>query len=105
MIRIVRSVSKKAHRESLAETVRALESRLHIFECLVQVLDYPHEFLDVVLAVDEEVDALRDRYGWSEIQAEAALDLEVRRLNTTAQSRIRSEFDGLRLQRARLSES
>ena len=95
------------HRESLEETVRALESRPHIFECLVQVLDYPHEFLDVVLAVDEdgEVDALRDRYGWSEIQAEAALDLQVRRLNTTAQSRIRSEFDGLRLQRARLSES
>jgi DNA gyrase/topoisomerase IV subunit A len=91
-----------------AERLQDLESRLHIFEGLQQVLDDPHRFIDVVLAgteIDDTVEALQAAFGFSEIQAVAALDMQFRRLTKRTKSLMRSDVEQMRLERTRLSPS
>lgn len=86
--------------------VRDLQSRLHIFQGLVSVLGDPHAFVDVVIQGADMTDALRSlsaSYGLSDIQAQAALDLQFRRLDQTSQSKIRAELVDIRTELARLT--
>lgn len=58
-------------------------ARLHILEGLLAVGRDPHSLVDVVLASTDEESAkkvLRERWGFSDAQAKAALDLQMRSL-------------------------
>ncbi|GAA0989057.1 DNA gyrase subunit A [Nocardioides aquaticus] len=47
--------------------------------------------------------SLRASYGLSDIQAQATLDLQFRRLDQTSQSKIRAELEDIRTELARLT--
>jgi DNA gyrase/topoisomerase IV subunit A len=97
-----------ASEQTPAERLQDLESRLHIFEALVRVLDDPHRFVDVVLAgtnPSDTVEALQTAFGFSEIQAVAALDMQFRHLSKRTQSLMRSDVEQMRSERTRLSPS
>jgi DNA gyrase/topoisomerase IV subunit A len=102
-----RRVRFMAGDQTPAEQLHELEMRLHIVEALVQVMDDPHRFVDTVLSDDtsDPVGALRDGFGFSEVQARASLDMQFRSLGKTSQSRWRAQLDDMRAERQRRTES
>ncbi|WP_341928274.1 hypothetical protein [Nocardioides psychrotolerans] len=97
-----------ASEQTAAERLQELEYRLHILDGLLRVLDDPHRFTDVVLSgteIDDTVEALQEAFGFSHIQAVAALDMQFRRLSKRTQSSMRSDVEQMRLERTRLSPS
>jgi DNA gyrase/topoisomerase IV subunit A len=65
----------------------------------VRVLDEPHLFVDIASGEDgtaDAVEALQEAFGFSEVQAAAALGMQFRRLGKTSQLWMRSELSEMR---------
>lgn len=92
-------VSRRNEGLSLVDEIRQTEDRLRIYEALTQALSEPHAVLDVLLHADDTVaavGALRERFGFDEIQATAVTELQFRRVTPAEQGKIRDGRDELR---------
>ena len=92
--------------QSPEEALRELELRLHIFEGWVRVLDDPRGFMDLVLAEADPFtaqSALREVWGLTEVQAQAAMDLQVRRFSDKDRMWTRTEVVKMRAEHQRLT--
>ena len=97
-----------ASEQTQADQLRDLDERLDILEALVRVIEEPHRFVDIVLEGEdtpEAIEALRAAYGFNEVQAVFALDMQFSRLTRALKSRMRSDLNELRLERGRLTQS
>jgi len=68
---------------SLADEIRNAEERLHIFNALGEALSDPHEVLQLLMDADDPDlagEALREKYGFDLVQAQAVLDSQFRRV-------------------------
>ncbi|MFK0569971.1 DNA topoisomerase IV subunit A [Endozoicomonas sp.] len=74
-------------------------SRLHILEGLMIAFLNIDEIIEIIRAEDKPKPVLMERFGLSDIQAEAILDLKLRHLAKLEEVRIRSEQDELEKER------
>jgi DNA gyrase subunit A len=78
--------------------IRQTTASLHIHQAVSRLLDEPHALLDVVLqAEDSEAAnaALRERFGFDEIQATAVMDQQLRRVTRRDRQRIEEVVEEL----------
>ena len=76
------------------------EARLHILEGLRIALDFLDEVIKTIrgsATVDEARSALMEHFGLSQIQAQAILDMPLRRLAALERQKIENEYDGLKI--------
>ena len=90
---------------SIAETdLRMGRQQVLVYEAILVAADDAHAVLDVLLeATDPDAAraALQDRYGFTEVQAAAVLDLQLSRVTSSQRQRIEQ---GLREVTARVAE-
>lgn len=73
--------------------------RLHIMEGLIQAINDPHRFLDIVLSAADRTAAeaaLEDQFGLSREQARAAMNMQFLMMSEETRQSIRTEADELR---------
>lgn len=78
--------------------LRKAEERAHILQGLIIALDNIDEVISLIRASatpDEARTGLMDRFGLSEIQAKAILDMRLQRLTGLERDKLRAEFDEL----------
>lgn len=93
------SSKRRDHRRLQSEEQWRRVERLHIMEGLIQAIDDPHRFLDIVLSAADSTAAeaaLEDQFGLSQVQARAAMNLQFRTMSEETRQLIRNEADGLR---------
>lgn len=81
--------------------LRKAEERAHVLEGLLKALDYIDEVIALIRASNtgaEARDGLMARFGLSEIQAQAILDMRLQRLVGLERDRLQSEYDELQKQ-------
>jgi DNA gyrase subunit A len=74
------------------------EKRAHILEGLLKALDHIDEVIALIRASrtpDEARDGLMEKFGFTEIQARAILDMRLQRLVGLERDKLRAEFDEL----------
>ena len=74
------------------------EARLHIVFGLLKALDHIDEVIKIIRAATDDAEAsvkLIDRFGLSEIQAKAILDMRLRRLTGLEKGKLEDERDSL----------
>ncbi len=74
------------------------EKRAHILEGLLKALDHIDEVIALIRASrtpDEAREGLMEKFGFSEIQARAILDMRLQRLVGLERERLQEEFDNL----------
>ena len=98
--------------QTLAVDVELTRDSLRLYEALVTMMQQPHAFLDVLLQADDPdaaKTALRERFGFDDVQASAVMDLQFRRATARDRHRIEDRRRELSEQLAallrRLSES
>lgn len=67
---------------SLAEEIRQTEEQLRIYDGLTRAMTEPHTVLEVLLQAEDPESAsaaLRDRFGFDQVQATAVLEMQSRR--------------------------
>ena len=80
----------------IEEQLRRAGERLHILDAIAAVVEDLQDFLRVVVEANDLDDAnvaLRARYGFDEMQAEAVLDMQFRRTTNLDRDRIRHQRD------------
>lgn len=80
-----------------------LESRLHILEGRLKVLDHLDEAIQIIRTADEPKPALIERFGLSDIQADDVLDMQLRSLARLARSKLEKEAGEARAEVDRLT--
>jgi DNA gyrase subunit A len=83
------------------------EARIHIVEGLLKAQDSIEEVIRVIRkssSSDEAKPELMERFGFSEIQAQAILDMRLRRLTGLEREELEKEFEELRIILAELRE-
>ncbi|RYB91230.1 hypothetical protein EUA06_07810 [Nocardioides glacieisoli] len=90
---------------STAETdLRMGRQQVHVYEAILVAAGDAHAVLDDLLGAadpDAARAALRERYGFTEVQASAVLDLQLSRVTSSQRQRIEQ---GLHEVRARVAE-
>jgi DNA gyrase subunit A len=84
-------------RRSIFELGKA-KARVHILEGLLKALDHIDEVVAIIKASStpqEARDNLMKRFGFSEIQAQAILDMRLQRLTGLERDKITDEYNGL----------
>ncbi len=74
------------------------EKRAHILEGLLKALDHIDEVIALIRGSrtpDEARDGLMDKFGFSELQARAILDMRLQRLVGLERDKLRTEYDEL----------
>jgi DNA gyrase subunit A len=80
------------------------QARAHILEGLLKALDYIDEIISIIRAsstVAEAKENLMKRYDFSDVQAQAIVDMRLRALTGLERNRLQSEYDDLE---AKISE-
>ncbi len=93
-------------RRSLFELGKA-KARVHVLEGLLKALDHIDEVVALIKASStpqEARDNLMKRFGFSEIQAQAILDMRLQRLTGLERDKITEEYSGLLKDIARLEK-
>lgn len=78
---------------------RKRADRLHIMEGLIQAMNDPHRFLDIMLSATDRTAAeaaLEGQFGLSRDQAGAAMNMQFRMMSEETRQSIRTEADDLR---------
>jgi DNA gyrase subunit A len=78
--------------------LRKAEERAHILEGLIIASDNIDEVIEIIRSSsspDEARDKLTARFGLSEIQTRAIVDMRLRHLTGLEQDKLRAEFDEL----------
>lgn len=73
------------------DELRSLRDQLHIYEAIVVAADDAHAVLDVVLEASDPDDAhraLRRRYGFTDPQAWAVMEVQFRRMTALDRQKI-----------------
>jgi len=95
----------------LAVEVEQTRDIHRLYEALVTMMQHPHAVLDVLLQADDPdsaTTALRERFGFDEVQAQAVMDLQFRRATARDRREIEDRHREISEQLAllqRLSES
>ncbi len=74
------------------------EKRAHILEGLLKALDHIDEVIALIRGSrtpDEAREGLMEKFGFSEIQARAILDMRLQRLVGLERDKLRAEYDEL----------
>lgn len=74
------------------------QKRAHILEGLLKALDFIDEIIRIIRAsrsVDEAKASLMERFGFSEIQATAIVEMRLRQLTGLERDKLQAEFDEL----------
>lgn len=85
-------------RRSIFE-LKAAKARIHILEGFIKALDHLDEVIETIKKSKDSEDAklqLMQKFGFSEIQAVAILDLQLRRLSALERQKIEDEYNELR---------
>ncbi len=85
--------------------LRKAEERAHILEGLIIALDNIDEVIDIIRAsktVDEARERLMERFGLSELQAKAILEMRLQKLTGLERDKLKQEYDDLMSEIARL---
>ncbi len=80
------------------------QARAHILEGLLKALDYIDEIITIIRSsatVAEAKQSLMDRFAFSDVQAQAIVDMRLRALTGLERSRLQAEYDDLE---ARITE-
>ena len=80
--------------------LRKAEERAHVLEGLLVALDHIDEIIELIRSspsADEAKGALMERFSLSEVQAQAILDMQLRRLAALERQRIQDEYDELQV--------
>ncbi len=83
------------------------EKRAHILEGLLKALDFIDEIIAIIRAsesVDEARNTLMERFGFSDIQSRAIVDMRLRQLAGLERIKLKAEYDELMLFIARCKE-
>jgi DNA gyrase subunit A len=78
--------------------LRKAQERAHVLEGLLIALDHIDEIIELIRnspSADEAKSGLMERYQLSEVQAQAILDMQLRRLAALERQRIQDEYDEL----------
>jgi len=78
--------------------LKKAEERAHILEGLLKALDFIDEVIKVIRASNSTADAklnLMERFGFSEVQSQAIVDLRLRALTGLEREKLESEFNEL----------
>jgi DNA gyrase subunit A len=78
--------------------LRKAQERAHVLEGLLIALDHIDEIIELIRnspSADEAKTGLMERYQLSEVQAQAILDMQLRRLAALERQRIQDEYDEL----------
>ena len=78
--------------------LKATRARLHILEGYLKALDHLDEVIETIKSSKDSDDAkknLIEKFGFSEIQAVAILDLQLRKLSALERQKIQEEYDEL----------
>ncbi|WP_066016928.1 DNA topoisomerase IV subunit A [Endozoicomonas atrinae] len=86
-------------RRRLQHRLDKVLSRLHILEGLMIAFLNIDEIIEIIRTEDKPKAILMDRFGLSDIQAEAILDLKLRHLAKLEEAKIRTEQDDLEQER------
>ena len=81
------------------------KERAHILEGLLKALDFIDEVIAIIRAsknVAEARENLMERFGFSEAQAQAIVDMRLRALTGLERDRLQAEYDELKVRIARL---
>ncbi|MCP4701404.1 MAG: DNA topoisomerase IV subunit A [Gammaproteobacteria bacterium] len=79
-----------------------ISKRMHILEGLLIAFLNMNEVISIIRVKDEPKPELMERFGLSEVQAEAILDLKLRQLAKLEEMKIRTEQNGLAKERKSL---
>ena len=93
---------------SLSVETERTEQELHIVDALLRTLSQPHAVLDVLLEAEwPEAGraALREHFASSDVQAQAVMDLQLRRVTGSDRRRIEAHHHDLLEQLIRLRTS
>ena len=72
------------------------KARIHIVEGLLKAIDNIDEIIHIIrTSYDDALEKLMQRFGFSEIQAQAILDMRLKRLQGLEKEKLQSEFDEL----------
>lgn len=72
------------------------EARAHILEGLLKALDFIDEIIKIIRSsYNDAKDKLIERFGFSDIQAQAILDMRLKRLSGLEREKLESEYDEL----------
>ena len=72
------------------------EERAHIVEGLLKALDIIDEVIKTIREADEPKAELMQKFGFSDLQAEAILEMKLRRLGKLERSKLDEEYDSLK---------
>ena len=78
--------------------LRKAEERAHVLEGLLVALDHIDEIIELIrrsASADAAKGSLMERFSLSEVQAQAILDMQLRRLAALERQRIQDEYDEL----------
>ncbi|MTV24326.1 DNA topoisomerase 4 subunit A [Nitriliruptoraceae bacterium ZYF776] len=87
--------------------LRRARERAHVLEGLLLALDHLDEVIALIRASASAADArtgLQDRFGMSEVQAQAVLDMQLRRLAALERAALEDEYQQLQATIAELEE-
>ena len=72
------------------------KARIHIVEGLLKAIDNIDEIIHIIrTSYDDALEKLMERFGFSEIQAQAILDMRLKRLQGLEKEKLQNEFDEL----------
>ena len=91
-------------RRRLQHRLEQVEERIHVLEGLMVAYLNIDEVIRIVREEDDPKQELMRRFGLSDTQAEAILDLRLRRLAKLEEIKIRGELDGLQEERESLQQ-
>ena len=83
-------------RDAVQQDLDITRQQALIYEAIVAAAGDAHAVLDILLDAADPDDArrtLRERYGFSEVQASAVLDVQLRRLTSSDLQRIRGHLE------------
>lgn len=92
---------------SLEDDLRIARQQLHIYDAIVTAANDAHAVLDIVLEAADPDAAhreLRSRYGFSEVQAWAVLDVQFRRVTSVDRLKVEQRLHELEAHAAALAE-
>ena len=78
--------------------LKKAQARAHILEGLLKALDIIDEIIAIIKAsknAEEARTALQERFGFSEVQASAIVEMRLRQLTGLEREKLQAEYDGL----------